>query len=140
MCERGGDRMVLSNKSDEQLIKGIKKLWHKRPGTVSFSYGWLAVFWFGYSMLLDCIGKYINLGFIGCMLILIAMVALAITYAVVKFNYYNQPSVYEKNTRDLWEYRRELESRGYRVKVVERTTLSARYGESKTHVVVVVKG
>lgn len=140
MCERGGDRMVLNNKSDKQLIKGIKKLWHKRTGAVNFSIGWSAVFWFGYATILDCIDKYIDLGFIGCILILIAMVALVIVYAIVKFNYYNKPNVYEKNTRDLWEYKRELESRGYRVKVVERTTLSARYGESKTHVVVVTKG
>lgn len=128
--------MVLSNKSDKQLIKGIKKLWHKRTGTVNFSIGWSAVFWFGYATVLDCM----NLGFMGCILILITMIALVITYAIVKFNYYNKPSVYEKNTRDLWEYKRELESRGYSVKVVERTTLSARYGESKTHVVVVTKG
>lgn len=140
MCERGGDRMVLNNKSDKQLIKGIKKLWHKRTGAVNFSIWWSAVFWFGYATVLDYIDKYINLGFMGCVLILIAMVALVITYAIVKFNYYNKPSVYEKNTRDLWEYKRELESRGYSVKVIERTTLSARYGESKTHVVVVTKG
>lgn len=132
--------MVLSNKTDKQLIKGIEKLWRKRTGAVRFSMGWSVVFWFGYSIILDCINKYINLGFIECILILITMVALIIAYMIVKFNYYNKPSVYEKNTRDLWEYKRELESRGYRVKVVERTTLSARYGENKAHVVVVTKG
>ena len=112
--------MVLRDKTDEQLIKEIKKLWFKRTGELgTFSILSIVFYWLWFGLLI-----YRFNSFIKPLIILIVYGVFMYVFAKQKKKYYNQPHIYERNTRDLWEYKRELECRGYEVKVIRLTEIT----------------
>lgn len=112
--------MVLRDKTDEQLIKEIKKLWFKRTGELgALSFIGIGLYWLWFS----CLVYYFN-SILKPIIIMITYVIFMFIFAIQKKKYYNQPHIYEKNTRELWEYKRELEYRGYEVKVIRLTEIT----------------
>lgn len=112
--------MVLRDKTDEQLIKEIKKLWFKRTGELgALSFISIALYWLWFS----CLVYYFN-SILKPIIIMITYIIFMFVFAIQKKKYYNQPHIYEKNTRKLWEYKRELEYRGYEVKVIRLTEIT----------------
>lgn len=112
--------MVLRDKTDEQLIKEIKKLWFKRTGELgASSFISIAFYWLWFS----CLVYYFN-SILKPIIIMIIYIIFMFIFAIQKKKYYNQPHIYEKNTRELWEYKRELEYRGYEVKVIRLTEIT----------------
>lgn len=125
--------MVLTNKTDEKLIKEIEKLWLKRTGEMGrFGFICSCCCVFLYDILI-----YIFNSFLTPTLIMVGLIIAWFIFSEQKYKYYKQPHVYEKNTRDLWEYKRELEHRGYDVKVMRTTEVTAEGKRIYDNVVVI---